>query len=424
MPETRPFDAIILAASEHRSTVLLGLTLMERGRRVAGRVGARRVLVIENAADAAALPAWDAERGDAGLLVIRAGDQMVHMPLVKPLLEGTGARRLAVGPDGTFGGALYAAGEAADVIAAFQASPANADEDVARAWTDATRIEHGAIARHWARTPAERKAAKKLLLKILGKPTEDSPVSTYIYRPLSKPLTVAILPTPITPNQVSYFVGILGLLGCYLVALPGQSTMIWGAFLVFVAGVIDGVDGELSRLRLTSSWFGAWLDTVVDEITSIAFFVAIGYHTYTHHPEPWIAATIAIGLVLYVFTVYAIYFFCVVVLKSGGSQYYQGDLEIADGPEGVYLRPRVKPPSNRPAWMQKLGTLFLWMIRRDFVNVAAWALTFANLYQVIYGGILTGAVVAGLIVIPEHLRLRRQLRELRERGAPTRYVAA
>lgn len=424
MPEARPFDAIVLAVSEHCHDVLLGLTLAERGKRVAVRVGARRVLVVESSAEVAALPAWNAERGEAGLLVIRAGDQMVHVPLVKPLIEGTGERRLAVGPDGELAGALYTDGDGADVVAAIEASPASADEALARAWRDATPIPHGAIARHWARTPAEKKAAKKLLLKILAKPAEDSPISTYIYRPLSKPMTVALLPTPITPNQVSYFVGVLGLFGCYLVAQPSQTSLIWGAFLVFLSCVIDGVDGELSRLRLTSSWFGAWLDTVIDEITSVTFFIAIGYHTYTHHPEPWIAWSIVVGLVLYLFTIYAIYFFCIVVLKSGGSQYYQGDLEIAEDGRGAYLRPRVKPPSNAPQWVKNLGTLFLWMIRRDFINVAAWALTFANLFEVIYGGIATGVVVAGLIIIPEHFRLRRQLRALRERGAPPRYVAA
>lgn len=426
MPDAPPaFDAIIVADSPHRHTVLLGLTLVERGRRVATRVGARRVFVIENVGDTAALPAWMDERGDAGLLLIRAGDQITHPPLVKPLVDGTGARRIAVGPDGDYAGALYTEGDAREVVAALTEDPANADMTLARTWgAEATRIEHGPIARHKATNAAERKAARKYLLRVLAKPAEDSPISTYIYRPLSKPMTQLLLPTPITPNQVSYFVGVLGLFGCYLVAQPSQTALIWGAFLVFMSCVIDGVDGELSRLRLTSSWFGAWLDTVIDEITSVTFFCAIGYHTYLHHQEQWILMTILGGLVLYLFTIYAIYYFCIVVLGSGGSQYYQGDLEIVDTADGVTLRPRQKPPSKAPPWVQKLGTLFLWMIRRDFINVAAWALTFANLFEVIYGGIGLGVVVAALIIIPEHFRLRRQLREIRQRGVPLRYVAA
>ena len=42
------FDAVILADSQHGSEVLLGLTLAERGRRVALKAGARRVHVIES----------------------------------------------------------------------------------------------------------------------------------------------------------------------------------------------------------------------------------------------------------------------------------------------------------------------------------------------------------------------------------------
>jgi hypothetical protein len=64
------------------------------------------------------------------------------------------------------------------------------------------------------------------------------------------------------------------------------------------------------------------------------------------------------------------------------------------------------------------------MIRRDFINVAALGLTFLDLFQVIYGGMWIGGVVATLIILPEHLRLRRQLRELARRGGGTRYVAA
>ncbi len=418
------FDAIIVADSPHRHTKLLGLTLVERGRRVALKAGARRVFVIEQSADTIALPAWEAERGDAGLLVIRAGDQVTHPPLIVPLVGGSGARRIAVGPDGEYGGALYAEGDARDVIAAIIHAPRDADQTIARAWIDARRIAHGEIARHLATTARERRGARKLLLRILVKQTEDSPVSKYIYRPLSRPLTQLLLKTPVTANQVSYFVGALGLFGCWLTAQPSQAALIWGAALVFISGIIDGCDGEISRLRLTSSAFGAWLDTVIDEITTFTYFVAIGYHAYLWHPHGWVAGSIAIGSVCYLFTIYAIYYFCIVVLKAGGSQYYQGDLEIVDGPEGAVLRPRHKEPSKLPVVIQNLGAVAMLLIRRDFINLAALALTFANAFEVIYGGIWLGTVVAGVIVFPEHLRLRRQLRELRDRGATPRYVVA
>ncbi len=426
---TTTFDAVVLASSPHARQILLGLTLVERGRRVALKAGARRVHVVETADDAAALPSWDAGRGAAGLLVIRAGDQLVHRPLVEPLVAGSGHRRIAVGPDGAYAGALFADGDAAAAaITALAEDPAG-DSVLVAAWNteagdDVTRIPHGDIAVHPATTAAERKGATRMLLRILVKPDEDSPVSKYIYRPLSRPITRLLVGTPITANQVSYAVAAIGLVGCWLISRGDQPSMILGAALVFFACVIDGCDGELSRLRLTSSRFGAWLDTVVDETTTTLLLVAFGLHTYAHHPASWLAASIPIGVVGYVASVYGIYYFCIVVLKAGGSQYYIGSLELVDTADGVALRPKPAAASSLPPWMQRIGVAAMYVVRRDFINLAALALTLVDAYEVLYVGMLLGGIVAPIVVIPEHLRLRRQLREVARRGGTPRLVSA
>jgi phosphatidylglycerophosphate synthase len=421
----RVFDAVILADSPNASTKLLGLTLVERGVRVAGRIGARRVFVVDAATAPGALARWEDDRGDVALVVLRAGDQIVHPPLVQPLIAGSHERRIAVGPDDSYAGALWADGASArEVIAALIEAPASGDHTVVAGWADAQRIPHGAIARHVATTAVERRAATQLLLQILVKTDEDSPISKYIYRPLSRPLTRLLLHTPVTPNQVSYVVGLIGLFGCFLTALPGQTHLIWGAALVFLSGIIDGCDGEIARLKLTSSTFGAWLDTIVDELTTFSYFVAIGVHTFHLHPQPWVGASIAVGAVCYVASIYGIYYFCIVVIKRGGSQYYVGELVIVDAPDGPALAPRARVRKPRPVWMQQVGTILLYMIRRDFINLAALGLTFLNLYAVIYIGMFVGNVVAAIVIVPEHLALRRQLGELRRRGGSPRYVAA
>jgi phosphatidylglycerophosphate synthase len=261
-----------------------------------------------------------------------------------------------------------------------------------------------------------------MLLSLLVKATEDSPVSKYVYRPLSRPLTVLLLHTPITANQVSYITGIVGLLGCLVTLWPSQNALIWGAALVFISGIIDGCDGEISRMKLTSSPFGAWLDTIIDELTQITYFVAIGYHTYQHYPHPWVAASIVLGFVCFASTIYGIYYFSLVVIKKGGSQYYNGDLELFEDADGPALRPRIKPASTAPAWAKALGQGVMYMIRRDFINLASLFISFANGFEIIYGGIWLGTVVAAIIVVPEHVRLRRQMAELRRLGAPIRYV--
>ncbi len=418
------FDAVVLAVAPTANDKLLGITLAERGRRVAVKAGARRVYVIDSEAATAGLAQWDRERGDAALLFLRAGDQLVHLPLVQPLLAGLSARRIAVDAAGTYAGALWAdAAHGREIIAALTLSPESAEQNLVAGWQSAERIRHGDVARHAATTPDEKRGAERMLLQLLVKASEDSPVSRYVYRPLSRPLTRLLLKTPITPNQVSYFVGVLGLAGCALTALPSHAALVWGALLVFLSCVIDGCDGEIARMKLQFSPFGAWLDTVIDEITQVSYFFAIGYHTYQHHPSNWLVMSIVLGGLSYVATIYAIYFFSIVVIKKGGSQYYEGDLEIVEAEGGPALRKRVKV-STAPAWAKALGQIFLYMIRRDFINLAALVVAAFNGYVVIYAGIWLGTIVAGAIIVPEHLRLRRQLAEIKRRGGVPRYVAA
>jgi phosphatidylglycerophosphate synthase len=415
-------DAVILADSPHAQRNLLGLTLVERGRRVAARVGARRVYVIDGPDAVGGLDAWAAAGGRAALLVLRAGDQAVHKPLVEPLLHGSADRRVAVGPDGSFGGALWVSAAHVDqVLDAIRASSQTADADLAAAWPDAERIVHGDIARHPATTRDERAGAREMLLRLNIK-AEDNPVTRHIYRPLSRPLTRVLLYTPFTPNQISYAVGILGLIGCWMTAQPGQHALIWGAATIFFAGVLDGCDGEIARLKLISSPYGAWLDTIVDEITTTGYFIGIAYHVYAHHAEGWIAWSIPLGTLCYVATIYAIYYFCIVVIKVGGSQFYIGTLELAQGPTGWGLREKPRSPSIKSPLLRALGRWAMYAKTRDFINLAALGLTLVDAYWIIYLGMLVGGIATAAIVVPEHVRLRLQLREIARRGGTPHIV--
>jgi phosphatidylglycerophosphate synthase len=415
------FDALILADSPHARAEILGLALVERGRRVATKVGARRVFVLDGPDAAQPLRGWIAERGNAALVVIRAGDQVVHKPLVEALMRGTRERRIAVGPDGAYAGALWVDGES--VQPAVDVLIASGDRELVATWRDAESLVHGDIARHPATTAEERAGATEMLQRLNIK-TEDNPVTRNVYRPLSRPLTRLLLHTPITPNQISYAVGILGVIGCWLTAQPGQNALVWGAATIFFAGVLDGCDGEIARLKLTSSPYGAWLDTVVDEITTTGYFIGIAYHVYAHHPEGWVAWSIPLGTFCYVATIYAIYYFCIVVAKVGGSQFYIGTLELVEGPKGWGLREKPRNAKITSPALRMLGRWAMYMKTRDFINLAALGLTLVDAYWVIYGGMLIGGVATVLIVFPDHVRLRLQLREIARRGGTPHLVTS
>lgn len=420
---TAGFDAIVLAVAPTARARVAGVALIERGRRAVTKLGAHRVRVIERGEDAADLAAWAADRDGRGLLVVQAGDQLVHTPLVAPLVAEPGDRRLAVGPDGAYAGALFADGAAIDdVIAAIVAAPATADRDLAARWPDAARIEHGPIARHPAATAADRRGAKRMLFGLIVK-HEDGPITRWIYRPVSRVLTRALVHTPITPNQVSIIVAILGVIGCWLTA-RGDPTGLWlGALLVLIAGFIDGCDGEVARLKLQGSKLGAWLDTAVDEATTTLYLIAIGLHTHHRRPDwDWVVPTIVLGTIAYVLAVACIYYFLIVVSKTGNSQHYVGTLLVVETPDGPALRRPPQAASTLPPWLRTIGVAFSHVIRRDFINLGALALALADQYLIIYGLMLIGGVLTVIVVGPEHLRLRRQLRALRARGATPRLL--
>jgi hypothetical protein len=415
-------DAIVLIDALSRVRIA-GLSVEQRAVRVARRVGAARVLVIGAARDE--LIAWRAGR-TCGLLVIRA-DQLVHSPLVAPLAAVASAApaadelAIAVGPDGRYAGALLATGAAAaQVVAAL----VRGDSDTAIARSATARIIHSDVARHAIATPDERRAAHRMLYQILIKP-QDNAVTRVLYRPVSRPLTRLLVWTPITPNQISYLVAALVVLGCWLTAHADPNLATAGTAVILGAAYIDCCDGEIARLKLMSSRFGAWIDTIVDELTSIGYMIALGWHCHLAFGpgyfgdlgfDPWLAA-IGAGVVTYGWSMYCIYYNIIVVAGSANSQDYAGNIDIVPGRQAnsVRLRPAAPAPSaarEHPRWWTPIFTYAPYLVRRDFISWCALVLAALHATHVLFVGFTLGGVVTAATVTIDHVKLVRLRRSI------------
>lgn len=384
------FQAIILAVDPVTDRKICGLTLAERGRRMALKAGAEQVSVVHSAAEAASLP--QLARDDLDLLIVQVRDQIVHFPLIDPIRpDASGDDRgihVAVNPDDAdYAGALWIpAAHVAEALDTLSIDPVGGDAALAQTWRDrgeASCHSHGDIARHPVATRADRRGAVKMLFRLVHKP-QDSLLSTYVNRRVSYPFTRALLPTPVTPNMLSVCVFFIGLLGCWFVAQGNRWDAALGCGFVLLAGYLDGCDGEVARLRHEGSKFGAWLDTVVDEVTTVLFLIAGGIHFYHHYPSSWTIASIVVGAVSAVTTIYIIYYYLIVVAKSGNSQDY---------------------PTSSGGFLDYLRLV----IKRDFINLAALFLAIAGLMNLVYVLVCLGAVVTVMIMIPQHIALRLQL---------------
>jgi len=91
--------------------------------------------------------------------------------------------------------------------------------------------------------------------------TYDGIVSRYLNRPLSRPMARAISPTPVTPNAVTSFTLLLAIATGAMLAAGWN---IAGGIAIQAVSVIDGVDGELARLKNQATRFGGVFDAVTD----------------------------------------------------------------------------------------------------------------------------------------------------------------
>lgn len=127
---------------------------------------------------------------------------------------------------------------------------------------------------HTVSSAKDMKTVKKLLRQSLIKPT-DGWVSRHLNRPVSISFSRVLAHTPITPNQFTIFTGLLGVLTAYLLSMGPYWGFMLGAFLFHFTSILDGVDGELARLKFKASPFGQWLDTLVDNSSYV--LALVGY---------------------------------------------------------------------------------------------------------------------------------------------------
>jgi phosphatidylglycerophosphate synthase len=120
------------------------------------------------------------------------------------------------------------------------------------------------------------------LFRSLRKP-QDGWTSRHLNRYCSLAISRLLVKTSLTPNQVSVGILAIGLAGAFIATRGTYASLLLGAFLFQAQSVLDGCDGEMSRVTYRGSLLGEWLDTIGDDLTNYGFFAgaAIGLHAAT-----------------------------------------------------------------------------------------------------------------------------------------------
>lgn len=184
------------------------------------------------------------------------------------------------------------------VFSAQRRAAARGDDTLAGAVTELAReqplaaipLPHGA----WWQdidTPADLRRAARRLRRSLAKPT-DGPVSRYLNRPVSTRLSMALARLPLHPDVMSLAALVVALAGAWDI---GAGAGLAGGLLVHAASILDGVDGEIARLRVRTSPGGAFLDGVLDRLADAAILAGAAVWSLTAGASPTTVTILAVA---------------------------------------------------------------------------------------------------------------------------------
>jgi phosphatidylglycerophosphate synthase len=295
--------AIILAPDERGLQLVYGIPAVRRFVLLAHRSGIHSVQVVgrskpyltvlsdlipvhafHEVEDRASLAPFVESLGfqDGERVLVLKANLVIDAPSIAHLIEEENKKKVVLltgldknGPDRLF------LATALDILPILKAlwSGEPLDSDIEE---KASRLEGAGGLPHAVGEGEGREVSEGHLLKALAAQTKSSDgfLARTVARRISPFFSKRLAHTRITPNQITMIGVTIGLLGAYFLAQPTYGDRLLGALLFLFCVIVDGVDGEVARLKLQETSFGHYLDIVTDNVVHVVLFVAIAFGLY------------------------------------------------------------------------------------------------------------------------------------------------
>lgn len=236
-----------------------------------------------------------------------------------------------------------------------------------------------------------RRRAERALMLSLRKDA-DGIVSRHLNRHISMFFSKRLARFPISPNQITAVVFLVGIISGPFAFAGTRLGFALGGFCYWLSAVLDGCDGEISRLKFKGSPLGAWLDTVVDDLVCLSYIVGmyLGLSRTADHPFWLIIGSVA--TVFFLLTIGPRYY----VMARFGSGDFQ---KLAK--------------STRPASRSGLSVFLLAMrdivFRTDFLPFAGMVTALVGCPEIFAVPFAAGAVASAVdsfLTLAKHRRVR------------------
>jgi hypothetical protein len=105
----------------------------------------------------------------------------------------------------------------------------------------------------------------------------------HFFRPAGLRIARLLLPTGVSADQVTLWCLVVGIIGGHLMVYQHTSLNLLGVVLFVISDILDSADGQLARMRGTSSRFGRVLDGIADGLRFLNLYVHLLFRAYFAH---------------------------------------------------------------------------------------------------------------------------------------------
>ena len=105
----------------------------------------------------------------------------------------------------------------------------------------------------------------------------------HFFRPLGLKVARLLEPTTVSADQVTLWCLIIGIAGGHLMAYQSEWLNLTGVLLFVCSDILDSADGQLARIRGSSSRFGRMLDGIADTLRFFNLYVHLLFRAYFMH---------------------------------------------------------------------------------------------------------------------------------------------
>ena len=222
----------------------------------------------------------------------------------------------------------------------------------------------------------------------------DGFAARLINRKISIVMTRYLSKLPVSPNHVTVLCLVAAAIGSLFIARGTYSGVVIGFLLVELGSIMDGIDGELSRLKYRHSRVGQWMDTVTDDLSNMLFILGTVYALH-HNGVEWAAPIGAVALSTFLFTQLSQYYLIAVVYKSGDLAAIPWAFQST---EALSARPK--------QWLPRIKSAIPKLLKRDLVVTLFVGLAIANRIDLVLLVWAVGAVSFGVSFTIQLIRSR------------------